>query len=48
MPAICLTSDEARRSASDICAVVKRITGIDLMDPAGSLKRMQRRKAVAS
>ncbi len=42
-PAIYVTSTEARRSASDIVAVVKRVTGFDLMDPVGSLKRMQRR-----
>ena len=45
-PEICLTSNEARRSATDMVAVIKRITGLDLMDPVASLRRMQK-KAVA-
>jgi hypothetical protein len=46
-PAICFTSNEARAASNDIVAVVKRVTGFDLMDPAGSLKRLQK-KAVRS
>jgi hypothetical protein len=46
-PAICFTSNEARAASNDIVAVVKRVTGFDLMDPAGSLKRL-RKKAVRS
>jgi hypothetical protein len=42
-PAILLTSNEARRSASDIVDVIERTTGFDLMDPAGSLRRMQKK-----
>lgn len=45
-PPIFMTSPQARRSASDIIAVIKRTTGFDLMDPVGSLRRLQRRKAV--
>jgi hypothetical protein len=42
-PAIYVTSTEARRSATDIVAVIRRITGFDLMDPTGSLRRMQKK-----
>jgi hypothetical protein len=48
-PAVFWTSNEARRSASDIVAVIRRNTGFDLMDPVASLQRMQRRSnAVAA
>jgi hypothetical protein len=46
-PAIYMTSTEARRSASDIVSVVKRVTGFDLMDPVASLQQMQRKAARA-
>jgi hypothetical protein len=46
-PAIYVTSNEARRSASDIVAVIKRNTGFDLMGPVGSLGRMQRPRKAA-
>jgi hypothetical protein len=42
MPDICVTSDEARRSATDIVTAIKRVTGFDLMDPA-SLRRMRKK-----
>lgn len=45
MPDICVTSDEARRSASDMVYAIKKATGFDLMDPVGSLKRMQKKAA---
>ena len=43
IPTACWTSDAARRSATDIVTVIKLETGFDLMDPVGSLKRMQRK-----
>ena len=42
MPAVMMTSTEARAAANDIVAVVKLETGFDLMDPVGSLERMQK------
>jgi hypothetical protein len=44
-PPIFMTSTEARRSASNIIGVVRRVTGFDLMDPVGSLKRMKKKVA---
>jgi hypothetical protein len=41
MPAVFMTSDDARRSATDIIRVIRRVTGFDLMDPVASLRRMQ-------
>ena len=38
-PDVVMASDWARAAASDIVRAVKMVTGIDLMDPAGSLKR---------
>ena len=41
-PDVMFTSPQARRSASDIVAVIKEVTGFDLMDPARSLARMRK------
>jgi hypothetical protein len=42
-PAIFMTSNEARSSASNIIGVIRCVTGFDLMAPVTSLKRMQRK-----